>query len=133
RVEASSSPPTGVRPRRMRHPGEKESRAGLVASDKLAPAQGGRRPTAPRRPRPDAEIVDGEVSWRYLQERNRTTRSIAIRTGTPDSRKHSKCPGAVRLRGCQSAVCGTKIRHYPLTVHSPSSSVTRNWPAAIVP
>src|SRR5262252_10208515 len=32
--------------------------------DRLAPARSARLPAARQRPRPDAEIVDGEVSWR---------------------------------------------------------------------
>ena len=55
RPTASNAPPWG-----------KESRAGWAASDRLAHAQSGRRPAAQQHLRPDAEIVDGQVSWRHL-------------------------------------------------------------------
>src|SRR5258708_37343859 len=56
-----------VRRRQTRRPAEKESQAGLVARDRLAPSRYVKRPAARPHPRPDAEDLGEAVSWRFSQ------------------------------------------------------------------
>src|SRR5712672_3371826 len=49
--------------RSLAPPGESRRQGALAASDRLAPARCAKRPAAPQRPRPNAEIVGGKVSF----------------------------------------------------------------------
>src|SRR5690242_18209517 len=55
---------------RWGRPREKERSSAPAALDSRAPKRVATRPGAQRRRRPDAEIDDGEVSWRFPSERH---------------------------------------------------------------
>src|SRR5262245_37007372 len=84
--------PSDVRRYRFRLLRGKPRSSAPGASDRLAPKPSATWPAAPQRPRPDAEIVYGEVSWALSRNKLKVELQLEILAG----RRHQRRPSRAR-------------------------------------